>query len=287
MLEAKFYETYYFCNIIKNILYFPDDYLRKLNEFYGDETIYYRLGTFRKYSALHELIEFIIEDVYYEQANEKFLSEKKALLERFRELPILLRHMRPCTLPIERALEHHQMKHQSFEAFLGNQEKHFTDCNAEDVYEYILELRESGIFDLLIEHITKEVFHVLFQNRELVKTFNIMMADALEREENSTPPVEIEELFSKPGILKRVAIPKWVRRAVFYRDRGRCVLCDKDLSGQVNLENQENYDHIVPLAKHGLNDVSNIQLLCKECNQHEKRAGEAVTSNRYQSWYKY
>ncbi|SCY81766.1 HNH endonuclease [Pseudomonas sp. NFACC37-1] len=287
MLEAKFYETYYFCNIIKNILHYPDDYLRKLNAFYGDGTIYYRLGTFRKYSALHELIEFIIEDVYYEQADEKFLSEKKALLERFRELPILLRHMRPCTLPIERALEYHQMTHQSFEAFLDNQEKHFTDCNADDVYEYILELRESGIFELLIEHITKEVFHVLFQNRELVKVFNIMMADALEREEDSTPPVEIEELFSKPGILKRVAIPKWVRRAVFYRDRGRCVLCDKDLSGQVNLENQENYDHIVPLAKHGLNDVSNIQLLCKECNQNEKRAGEAVTSNKYQSWYKY
>ncbi|MBV4522630.1 HNH endonuclease [Pseudomonas sp. SWRI74] len=67
--------------------------------------------------------------------------------------------------------------------------------------------------------------------------------------------------------MKRVTIPKWVRRAVFYRDRGRCVLCDKDLFGQINLENHKNYDHIVPLAKHGLNDTSNIQLLCKECNQ--------------------
>ena len=28
-------------------------------------------------------------------------------------------------------------------------------------------------------------------------------------------------------------MPEWVKRAVFYRDRGRCVLCGKDLSGQL------------------------------------------------------
>jgi hypothetical protein len=70
MLEARFYDTYYFCNVIKNILYFPDDHLRMLNEFYGDGRIYFRLSAFRKYSALHELIEFIVQDVYYEQADE-------------------------------------------------------------------------------------------------------------------------------------------------------------------------------------------------------------------------
>lgn len=287
MLEVRFYETYYFCNVIKNILYFPDDYLRTLNEFHGDGRICYRVSAFRKYSTLHEFIEFIVQDIYYEQADESVLSRKKNMLERLQELPILLQHMRPSMLPIERALEYHNMKYQSFEAFLDKREKNFIDCDVDDVYEFIHELREDGVFDQLIEHITKEVFHVLFQNRELIKIFNIMMASALQTETDYNTPIELEELFLRPGILKRVAIPKWVRRAVFYRDRGRCVLCDKDLSGQINLENQENYDHIVPLARHGLNDVSNIQLLCKECNQIEKRAGEAVTSNKYQSWYKY
>lgn len=287
MLEARFYETYYFCNIIKNILYFPDDYLRMLNEFYGDDRIYFRVIAFRKYSTLHEFIEFIVQDVYYEQADESVLARKKNILGRLQDLPILLQHMKPSMLPIERALEHHNMKYQSFETFLDKREKNFIDCDVDDVYEFIHELREDGVFDQLIEHIAKEVFHVLFQNRELIKIFNIMMANALRTEASYNAPIESEELFLRPGILKRVAIPKWVRRAVFYRDRGRCVLCDKDLSGQINLENQENYDHIVPLARHGLNDVSNIQLLCKECNQIEKRAGEAVTSNKYQSWYKY
>jgi len=288
MLEVKFYDTYYFCNIIKNILYYPDDYLRKLNEFYGDGKIYFRIAKFGKISALHEFIEFIILDIYYEQADESALARKKHILETLQELPILLQHMKPSMLPIERALEYHNMKHQSFEAYLNKLGKDFIDCDEDDVYEFIQELREDGVFDQLIEHIAKEVFHVLFQNRELTKIFNIMMADALQREASYEGlPKELENFFVKPGILKRATIPKWVRRAVFYRDRGRCVLCDKDLSGQINLENQENYDHIVPLAKHGLNDVSNIQLLCKECNQIDKRAGHAVTSDKYQSWYKY
>jgi hypothetical protein len=287
MLEARFYDTYYFCNTIKNILYFPDDHLRMLNEFHGDGRIYFRLSAFRKYSALHEFIEFIVQDIYYEQADESVLAKKKNMLERLQELPILLQHMRPSMLPIERALKYHNMKYQSFEEFLDKREKNFIDCDVDDVYKFIHELREDGVFDQLIEHIAKEVFHVLFQNRELIKIFNIMMANALQTEASCNAPIELECLFLRPGILKRAAIPKWVRRAVFYRDRGRCVLCDKDLSGKINLENQENYDHIVPLSKHGLNDTSNIQLLCKECNQFEKRAGEAITSNKYQSWYKY
>jgi len=287
MLEAKFYDTYYFCNIIKNILYYPDDYLRMLNEFHGDGRINYRLSTFSKYSLFHQFIEFIIHDVYYDQADESVLNKKKTIYESLLELPFALKHMRPHVLPIERALEHHNMKHRSFEESLKNKKKAFIDCNIDDVYEYIHELREDGVFDKLIEHISKEIFHVLFQNRDLMKVFNVMIADALETESTSPCPKEIEHLFKRPGVLKRTTIPKWVRRAVFYRDRGRCVLCDKDLSGQINLENQENYDHIVPLAGHGFNDISNIQLLCKECNQLEKKAGKAITSNKYQSWYKY
>lgn len=77
----------------------------------------------------------------------------------------------------------------------------------------------------------------------------------------------------------------WAQRAVFFRDRGKCVLCDSDVSGLVSLDNIENYDHIVPLSRWGLNDITNLQLLCVPCNQHEKRDGAVITSGRYQSWY--
>ncbi|NQX98816.1 MAG: HNH endonuclease, partial [Flavobacteriales bacterium] len=123
--------------------------------------------------------------------------------------------------------------------------------------------------------------------RELMMIFNDMLASSLESHSDIPPPQEQASLFKKSGKLIRKNIPKWVKRAVFFRDRGRCILYYKDLSGTMNIDNVENYDHIVPLAKYGLNDVSNIQLLCKECNQIEKRAGQAETSNKYQSWYTY
>jgi len=287
VLEARFYETYYFCNIIRNVLCCPDDYLRILNDFYGDGAIFYRVSGFQKYSVLHDFIEFVVEDIYYDRVNSDAIADSKNLIDKFKDLPYLLDHIQPTKTPIERALDYHDIEHVSFQDFLSEHGKCFSDHDVDDVYEYFHELREQGIYRQLIEQTSKEVFHVLFQNRELMKIFNEMMAGALEYEASSEPPEGLKQLFSSPGILKRAAIPAWAKRAVFFRDRGRCVLCDKDLSGQVNLANHENYDHIVPLARHGLNDVSNIQLLCKQCNQIEKKAGKAITSRSYQSWYSY
>ncbi|BDO07198.1 HNH endonuclease [Aeromonas caviae] len=113
--------------------------------------------------------------------------------------------------------------------------------------------------------------------------FNTMMANALEREH--TVESKSDDLIRKNGKLKRKNIPSWVRKAVYFRDRGRCVLCNKDLSGTLNLDNVANYDHIVPLSNFGFNDISNMQLLCKECNQNDKHGGDATTSSFYHSWY--
>lgn len=287
MIEARFYETYYFCNIVRNVLHDQFSYIRNLNDFYCDEKIFYLVFPFQKYSVFHEFIEFIVEDIYYEQASNVGLDGRRELIEKFRDIPTAIKEMIPQRLPIEHAFEFHNIEYLSFESHLENVGKSFSDASDDDVYDYMNEIRLSGDYETLIQQTVKEVFQVLFQNRNLLMIFNQMMADELENKVDIDPPVEQGSLFSRPGFLKRTTIPKWVKRAVYFRDRGRCVICDKDLSGMLNPENQENYDHIVPLAKHGLNDVSNIQLLCKECNQNEKRAGTAVTSNRYQSWYQY
>lgn len=95
---------------------------------------------------------------------------------------------------------------------------------------------------------------------------------------------DAKKLFNSKGRLKRVNIPEWAKRAVFFRDRGRCCLCFKDLTGIISLKSSKNFDHIVPLAAGGLNDVSNLQLLCAECNS-KKRHDHIITSNYYQAWY--
>ena len=90
--------------------------------------------------------------------------------------------------------------------------------------------------------------------------------------------------FTLGGKSKKVHIPKWVQRAVFYRDKELYVICNKDLTGLIDVE--ENFDkqidHIVSLEEVGLNDISNMQLMCKKCNN--KRGSKSYTTT-YRFWY--
>lgn len=61
---------------------------------------------------------------------------------------------------------------------------------------------------------------------------------------------------------KREHIPPRLRHEVFKRDNYRCREC-----GATNKETTLEIDHIVPVAKGGNNDLSNLQTLCKTCNR--------------------
>ncbi len=63
----------------------------------------------------------------------------------------------------------------------------------------------------------------------------------------------------------RIPIPPEVRKYVFERDRYQCQSC-----GKTKLETQLTIDHIIPLARGGQNDISNLQTLCCDCNQQKK-----------------
>jgi len=66
----------------------------------------------------------------------------------------------------------------------------------------------------------------------------------------------------------RRAIPLNIRWIVLKRDKYKCVKCGKapSVSHGVELE----VDHIRPIAKGGVNDIENLQTLCKDCNQGKK-----------------
>ena len=83
----------------------------------------------------------------------------------------------------------------------------------------------------------------------------------------------------------RCNIPLWVKRAVKFRDRGRCVCCGKDLSGLIDCEDENavHYDHMISLNDGGLNDVCNIQLLCCQCNL--AKSSNSYTNTTYKDWY--
>ncbi len=63
----------------------------------------------------------------------------------------------------------------------------------------------------------------------------------------------------------RINIPPEVRKYVFERDSDKCKGCGKN-----QLETQLTIDHIIPFARGGQNDMSNLQTLCCACNQQKK-----------------
>ena len=53
-------------------------------------------------------------------------------------------------------------------------------------------------------------------------------------------------------------IPEVTKRFVMERDHYRCRSCGSNLYPEL--------DHIIPLARGGANDPSNLQVLCRGCN---------------------
>lgn len=284
-IVAKFYETYNMCAVVDGFLKNTLDNALLLEGFHCDEQWTGWLPPYQKYSVLHQFIEFVVRGFHSDQANEFDIDKSKRIYESFKEIPAAIADLKPHKLPIEEAFDHHGIDHQSFFEFLADIGKTFEDSDADDIYDFMNEVWISAAYENLMKQAVDEVFHVLFQNRELMMLFNGYISGIL----SGAHWDRVEELdrsvLAPNGTMARVRPPRWAQRAVFFRDRGRCVLCEKDLTGLVSLENVENYDHIVPLSGWGLNDITNLQLLCAPCNQHEKRDGAAITSGRYQSWY--
>lgn len=133
-------------------------------------------------------------------------------------------------------------------------------------------------FELLADKLCDDVFYILFSNRKLLQQFNIIISRDFEKFKFSK-----NELTNK-GKIKRTNIPRWVKKAVYHRDKGRCVICTTDLSGVINKLETQNFDHIVPLYLFGVNDPTNVQLLCKKCNA-EKLNKNTNSSSIYEHWF--
>lgn len=140
--------------------------------------------------------------------------------------------------------------------------------------------------DQLVAQIAEEMFFVLFANRSFLRRFNQHMADRislLSPEEGDASLLYVNS--HGDTRLVRAEPPDWAKRAVFFRDRGYCCGCGRNLENSRSPINRVQFDHIVPLAAGGMNDVSNLQLLCESCNG-EKRDKVIDASELYERWYK-
>ncbi|SIT57201.1 conserved hypothetical protein [Mesorhizobium prunaredense] len=119
---------------------------------------------------------------------------------------------------------------------------------------------QSERYQASIDELIDEVFHVLFNDVRFLESFNGLCATYIDLSGFG------DELKNGSRHLKRVSIPAWAKRAIFHRDKGECRECKRSLAATVNQVENERYDHMIPLAKFGANDVTNLQLLCEPCN---------------------
>ncbi|HBE6259451.1 TPA: HNH endonuclease [Escherichia coli] len=269
--QHLYHDVYFFCHAIKNILNNQSDYIRGLYDFYGDGRINRFDIPFPRWSHFHDFVEFIVLNIYSEDLKHDHLSN-------------VLNNMKSYS---SRAVNDDNISVNSFEyihkkylAHLNENELEISYTTVSDLEEFLYEFHSSEEFLKHIENTVREVFYILFGNRKVMQDFNEMIARVREDEIDV-----IDTKYHKDnGLLRRKNIPEWVKNAVYHRDKGRCVVCKKDITRMVNIYNIVNFDHIVPLAMFGLNDISNIQLLCAECNG-EKKANNTLTSYDYYEWY--
>lgn len=138
----------------------------------------------------------------------------------------------------------------------------------------------------LLAQIAEEMFFVLFANRNFLRRFNMHMAVRIQSLDESAEEHSHLLRVNREGHtrLVRARPPEWTKRAVFFRDRGYCCACGRNLENSHSPINNAHFDHIIPLAAGGMNDVTNLQLLCKSCNTN-KRTKSADTSSLYERWY--
>jgi len=155
------------------------------------------------------------------------------------------------------------------------------DYNGSDdddgLYEVIIQR-----YNTLTSQIANETFTILFNDKRLMRDFNQSISEIICKMKKDDFP----ELLKKDGVLYRCAyLPKWLKDGIFFRDKGRCQLCGKDLTHLLSSNNSIHYDHIIPLELGGSNDPTNFQILCEGCNT-SKGARHCGTRNLVQVFWK-
>lgn len=270
LTEMNYLDVYLLCQTASNLL--DGGFERLINDFFEDLFIDDRTPVrFSKESYLHSYCEWVITQMIWDDSeNTADLIRKCAKMHKEQDWE--------GTLWVDRLLNRYQSDpngRSDFFSYYGEKLDHLeqlTDEEIEDyIYDYLSELTLSDWYEECVVKLAQEMFYLLFQNRDFLFRFNCLLSGY-----HQMACIEPEP---------HINIPQWAKRAVWFRDRGCCVFCGKDLSGTLNNlgDRAIHYDHMISLADFGLNDVANLQLTCQECNL--RKLSKSETSSKYHQWY--
>lgn len=246
-------DLYYICQMADRVTEDPFQYIRHIEEIFGDAASASLSQNYPKWTCFHSFLESIVSSVILENMEKSEENPGRFWVDHLmRSNGILYSKVSP------------------------------TQFNRDEYYEYFDALQQQDLIGSLCEGVAKQVFHVLFSNRGTMSAFGHMVSGYV----LETTPTFSPDAFTISGHLRRSRIPSWAKNAVFHRDKGKCVLCRTDLTRLFSQSSQIHYDHILPLALGGMNCVTNLQLTCSVCNQ-SKGARSAETSREYEAWYDY
>lgn len=133
-------------------------------------------------------------------------------------------------------------------------------------------------------NIIHSAFHVLMLNKHFLRDFHEKLAEYVLRDKAQLHQLH-PEFISENGKIKRMSSwPVWLKRGVFFRDKGVCTICRNPLSGDLFLGIDPDMDHIVPLDRNGNNDPSNLQILCNKCNNKKRHYSSTTSSYDIPYW---
>lgn len=122
--------------------------------------------------------------------------------------------------------------------------------------------------------VVNSAFQLLYGDRPFLHSFNAFVAERVSEMTVDAYP----DVLDRDGVLTRARqLPTWLKKGVFHRDKGRCALCHKDMTGIIATSEEHHYDHIFPRAAGGCNDATNFQLLCRGCNLRKGAAQRDVS----------
>lgn len=244
----NFTESYAYADKVRKAI-FEDRYVIEPVEIASD--IENQISKPQKWTILHDYIDYVIQDdlVFNFRGPGWDYSCIEAVF------PMLDSHGIEY-LSLARYVEEHHRDDETGETVV------VTEALEEECKIYHADYIESLVMDNLPSILVTEVFTLLFSDREAMKAFNIKIAEYIGEK---TP--------------RCTYWPKWLERALFCREKGLCALCKCDLSSMLHVHGKLAVDHIVPVALYGINDPTNLQLLCESCNG-KKSGSDIVTSNK-------
>ena len=212
-----------------------------------------------KYSLLHHLIEGYL---YFYLSHEKYYLldslcddfEKELIIDFFHRQYDLINEYQSSEIDYEEIIETLDSEYENSDYQCHKEYKE----NLRTLYE-----KYEEEFEKFIPNIVDSIFFLLFGNKKFLFYFNEYMSSFISKDYLPA------DMFDKHNHLIRIKyLPEWLKRAVYYRDRGRCQYCSRDISGLYSIleDNEKHFDHIIPLEKGGTNDSTNMQLTCSECN---------------------